>query len=259
MRELKVQLDRIEISSGECFVVRDDLLAGGTKERACADFLRVLSDRVGTEFVYASPFCGFAQVALARACEELGQQAVIFAARDPNFEELKPHEYSRLAESKGARVIVCETLFDAHSKSLQYAEQTGAVLVPLGFDHPEFRRLLSEALTAVWESIRASSNDAIQRLWVPVGSGTLAKCLRTVVPKQIELKLINVNVLKTEDSRMMEVMKLKNSTFENAPEEFEQPSSAVPPVPSNLHYDAKLWQFLMQKGRRGDAWWNVAR
>lgn len=255
MATIDLFLDRVE----DFYVVRDDLLAGGTKERACRDFLAELAAGEDREFVYASPFCGFAQVALARACADLGQRCVLFAARDPNFEDKRAHEYSKLAASFGAEVVVCDSLTEAHAQSLKFAEERGSLIVPLGFDHPGFRRLLTASLKSVWSEILKQSGAVPQRLWLPVGSGTLAKCLRAVVPASVELRLINVNVLRVEDSRLMEVMKLPNVQFESVPESFEEPSTSLPPVPSNLHYDAKLWQFLKREAREGDIWWNVAR
>lgn len=255
MSNSKLVLDRVD----DLLIVRDDLLAGGTKERACRQFLEELAGREDREFVYASPFCGFAQVALARACADLGQRCTLFVARDPHYEEKRPHEYSLLAASFGAELVVCETLHEAHAKTLEYANESGALVVPLGFDHPGFRRILTSELNAVWAQILETTTLPPARLWLPVGSGTLAKCLRAVVPTSVELRLINVNVLKVEDTRLMEVMKLPNVRFENAPELFDEPSSVMPPIPSNLHYDAKLWRFLKKEGRAGDLWWNVAR
>src|SRR6185295_15323322 len=56
-------------------VVRDDLLPGGTKRRA----LHVLFDE-HTEYVYAGPVYGYAQVALAYAAADACKKATIFCA-----------------------------------------------------------------------------------------------------------------------------------------------------------------------------------
>src|SRR5688500_1651242 len=76
-------LDRLAVSKGHVWVVRDDILEGGTKQRAAVPFLRELIAGGARELAYASPFCGFAQVALAAACRELGLRATIVAERDP--------------------------------------------------------------------------------------------------------------------------------------------------------------------------------
>jgi hypothetical protein len=258
-RRFDVRVDRLEIPSKTLFVVRDDLLPGGTKERACRSFLESLDAQGNSAFVYASPFCGFAQVALARAASSLGREAVLFAARDPFQKGSCAHEYTRLAESFGATVFICQDLKEATVRAIAYAKASSDCLVPLGFDHPSFRAELIRALKDVWGRVLAESERPPQALWLPVGSGTLAKCMRQVVSREIELKLVNVNVLSEEDSRIMEVMKLPNSSYVRAQEKFEERCENLPPVPSNLHYDAKLWRLLVREGKSGDVWWNVAR
>ena len=254
-----VRVDRIVAGEKNLFVVRDDLLLGGTKERACVSFLENLGGSEDEEFVYASPFCGFAQVALARSAQVLGQTSVVFAARDPHFDDLRMHTYSKLAESLGAKIILCESLAEAHEQSVAYAAESGSYLVPLGFDHPEFRSALKAAIKTVWAKIERSVGQPIRRLWLPVGSGTLAKCLREVIPPNVEMHLVNVNVLTESDSRIQAVIELPNTVYQTAPESFNEACEHMPEIPSNLHYDAKLWRFLSAEGEDGDLWWNVAR
>lgn len=254
-----VQVDRIMNGDKALFVVRDDLLTGGTKERACVSFLEVLADGADLEFVYASPFCGFAQVALARSAQVLGQRSIIFAARDPHFEDTRAHEYTKLAETLGAKIILSNTLQEAHEQSIAYAKSSGSFLVPLGFDHPAFREALKAAIKSIWMKIENQIGGNVRRLWLPVGSGTLAKCLREVIPQNIEMHLVNVNVLGEQDARIQTVMELPNTVYQSAPEGFNERCEFKPEIPSNLHYDAKLWRFLQAKGQDGDLWWNVAR
>ena len=79
----------------DIFVVRDDLLAGGTKAR----FAGPLFDGVD-EVVYASPAEGGAQTALAIIAEQLGKRATIFVAR-----RKVPHARARMAKAHGRRFI----------------------------------------------------------------------------------------------------------------------------------------------------------
>lgn len=57
-------------------VVRDDLLPGGTKQRASAPFIQDMVNIGYSHFVYASPFAGFAQVALAYTCRMLNVRCI---------------------------------------------------------------------------------------------------------------------------------------------------------------------------------------
>src|SRR5262249_48448401 len=63
---------------GEIFVVRDDLIPGGTKRRVLAQEIRQFG---AAECVYASPAYGYAQIAIAHTCRSLGVQATIFVAK----------------------------------------------------------------------------------------------------------------------------------------------------------------------------------
>jgi hypothetical protein len=45
----------------------------------------------------------------------------------------------------------------------------------------------------------------------------------------------------------------------SAEQEFSEMATNRPPVPSNIHYDAKLWSFVKSHAQDGDLWWNVAR
>lgn len=94
---------------------------------------------------------------------------------------------------------------------------------------------------------------------LPVGSGTLAKTLRAVVPPQITIKCVNVRVLEDSDLRLQQVQQLDNVEFYSSNLVFAEAATTLPSVPSNLYYDAKLWSFIDSHGESGDVWWNVAR
>ncbi|MGB1077794.1 MAG: hypothetical protein ACPG05_05750, partial [Bdellovibrionales bacterium] len=50
----------------------------------------------------------------------------------------------------------------------------------------------------------------------------------------------------------------KNVTAYHAPEKYHQKARILPPYPSALHTDAKVWQFVEEYGQEGDAIWNLA-
>ncbi|HVK60991.1 MAG TPA: hypothetical protein VM432_05555 [Bdellovibrionales bacterium] len=59
----EIQIDALNIRGSRLHVVRDDLLKAGTKQRAAIPYLLDLRKDGFEEFVYASPFSGFAQIA----------------------------------------------------------------------------------------------------------------------------------------------------------------------------------------------------
>ncbi|RYZ79617.1 MAG: hypothetical protein EOP06_26860, partial [Proteobacteria bacterium] len=77
------QIEPLPIMSGSGFVVRDDLLIGGTKQRAIIPFITELRQQGYDNFFYASPFCGFAQIALATAVQLLGVECTIYCEKAP--------------------------------------------------------------------------------------------------------------------------------------------------------------------------------
>ncbi len=60
-----VILETRSIGNCDIWIAREDLLPGGTKQRAVIPYLRELSALGYRQLAYASPFCGYAQVALA--------------------------------------------------------------------------------------------------------------------------------------------------------------------------------------------------
>ena len=267
----EVKVDQVNLESGPSIhVVRDDLLGGGTKERACRPFLESLMRDGAREFVYASPFCGFAQVALAKSAKELGARCTIFAEEAPAG---GAHEFTELARSYGAKIRLTSNLSeasiqaqaaerDAHTfremfpDGSMFTHRASVINIPLGFDHRAFHQAFHVALQDAWSQI---SYLDLKRIWLPVGSGTLARCFRSIAPPRIEINLVDVGVLPQKDDRIRMLTDLPNTRYMKAPEKFIEEAVEMPPIPSNKHYDAKLWAFLNENARSGDLWWNVAR
>jgi hypothetical protein len=69
-----------ELSCGskKFFVIRDDFLPAGTKGRAMVDYMRNSS---ATDFIYAGPVTGYAQVVLAYAASLCSKRAHIFVEK----------------------------------------------------------------------------------------------------------------------------------------------------------------------------------
>ena len=61
------------------FVVRDDLLPSGTKGRAMVDFMK---RSPATDFIYAGPSTGYAQIVVAYAAALCGKRAHVFVEKN---------------------------------------------------------------------------------------------------------------------------------------------------------------------------------
>ena len=242
-------------------VLRDDLLPGGSKQRAALPYLRELLAQGWQHFAYASPFCGFAQVALAAAARQLGVVCHLFCAADAaHLPQLRRHEFSELARSMGAELRLFADLAQAQAAAGRFvAEGPQRYEVPLGFADDGFLRLMAQEAAWVWTEVVAQLGRKPPRVWVAVGSGTLSRCLRQMLPDDVELMGVNARVLDPADGRLSSLQCLPRLQLLHADEAFHEPALQTPPVPSNAHYDAKLWRHLVRQGRDGDLWWNVAR
>jgi len=213
-------------------IVRDDLLPGGTKRRILP---AVLSG--AAEFVYASPAYGFAQIALAYACRDLGRQATIFTAQRKVM-----HPRTAEAARAGAKIVMIPVgyLSVVQARARAYAALTGAELLPFGFKIPTFVEFLAALACGL------PLNPA--EVWTVAGSGTLTLALQRAWP---EARFHAVKVGKED-------INTGRATVHVAPERFEKDAREPPPFPSCSNYDAKAWRFLRRLAAPGALFWNVA-
>lgn len=249
-------LSELPIEAGTVHVVRDDLLPGGTKQRAVGDYLRDALAQGATSFVYASPPPGFAQVALAYVCGQLGVRCVLFCAQTGG--EL--HEFSLLAGSYGATVHPCSTLEVAEKEACVHQHTTlGCRKLPLGFAEPCYVGHLRDAVVREWATITDTLGREPRRVWLPVGSATLGTVFADALGDRVALQCVDVRILDPHDHRIRALTARPGVTMHRTPERFHDPCATHPPVPANTHYDAKLWPLIQSHATDGDLWWNVAR
>jgi hypothetical protein len=237
-------------------VAREDLLPGGTKQRATRGFLQDAITDGATSFVYASPAPGFAQVALAYTCQRLAVECVLFC------EQLggEYHEFSLLAQSYGTTIHPCATLDVAEKEAQAYRDRTvGARKVPLGLADPVYLSHLRECLAREWVHLTQDLGFEPRRIWLPVGSATLSTTFSDVLPGHVSLLCVDVRILRSDDRRLRELAGRPRVTIYRTGEQFHQPCADEPSIPSNTHYDAKLWSLIKRHGADQDLWWNVAR
>lgn len=212
-------------------VVRDDLVPGGTKRRVLGPLLAGAD-----EWVYASPAQGYAQVALAHACRELGKRATVFVAG-----RALPHARTAEAIAAGANIREVRpgymTVVTARARA--YAAEAGAGLLPFGFDTPPF----VAALAALARSLGLAPSE----VWCVAGSGTLSRALQLAWPDAAHHAV-----------RIGAAPDAGRARLYLAPEPFERDAREPPPFPSCPNYDAKAWRFIMRHASAGSVFWNVA-
>ncbi|MFN7453940.1 MAG: hypothetical protein ACK5RO_04700 [Pseudobdellovibrionaceae bacterium] len=254
----KVVITSLDTQLGKLQVVRDDLLPGGTKQRAALPWLKELSAFGFKNFVYASPFCGYAQVALAIACSELNLNCTLFCERDKRQKQHSFHPFSLKAQQYGATLFMCESLEEAQQKANVFSPTSDSTTyhIPLGFNSNRFRSILEEELSYQWQEILRLHPET-ESVWLTVGSGTLASVMDRILPSHIHLNCVNVNILSAGDERLKKLTTLKRVEMLTAPMSFHQEANKKPNLPSNVFYDAKVWQFAYQAAGNGHIWWNV--
>ena len=168
------------------YVLRDDLLPGGTKS-ILIDSLLVNHHDVN-EFVYASPCYGGFQIALSIFCKNNNKKATIFCAerkiRHPNTEICiqnganvieVPYGYLSVVEKHAREYVSRKQMYQATNDT--EGGVLGAPLVPLkiafGANSPENINIISSRAKRVIESFSEIYGTLPDEIWCAVGSGTL--------------------------------------------------------------------------------------
>jgi hypothetical protein len=207
------------------FVLRDDLLPGGTKYRGLINFLETIPDK---EIAYAGTVMGYGALALAHACNTLGKTAHIVIAGESTHPMIE-----RLGVA-GARLHLSPraTIERLHEQ----AKTLNARCLPPGFATPEFEMSLAE-------SLRSVDVSTYPEIWSVAVTGTVSNALRRAFPDKI--------------IRTVSVVKSTQGDYQ-APEKYHQSAKSPPPWPACPHTDAKLWQSAQKHATPGTLLWNTA-
>jgi hypothetical protein len=220
---------------GRYWVVRDDLLPGGTKVRAV---LPLMAASPVAEFIYAGPAQGYAQLALALCARRLGRRAAVFTAARREL-----HPVTLAAQAAGARIVQVQygRLSVVRARALAYAQQTGAELLPFGLD-------VTQCLQSIAAAARTLPVSPVE-VWTVAGSGVLTRALQLVWPQaRFNAVLVGRQGCDTGNARR---------GVYDAP--FDTPARISPPFPSVPTYDAKGWEVMEQeRAPEGALFWNVA-
>lgn len=216
------------------FVLRDDLLPGGTKRRA----LPVLLAGNAQEYVYTSPVYGYAQIALAHTAKAAKKRVTIFCAA-----RRVKHPRTLEAIAAGANVIEVPcgymSVVQKHARDYCPVFNSDRLLLPFGLDTPVF---INE-LAGIARSLPIRPTE----VWTVVGSGCLSRALQLAWPRAA-FHAVRVGAEPNAGRAKLYV----------APEKFEQDARLPPPFPSCINYDAKAWRFIQAHARPGALFWNVA-
>lgn len=225
---------------GRFSIVRDDLLEGGSKTR----FLPYLI-KGAKEVVFGGPFCGGAPHALSVLGREQGFKVTLFFAA-----RLHMHPRQVAAQKNGAKLIFVRPgyMTTVQKRARDYAQETGALFLPLGFDLPA----AEDPFVAVMQSVRREYGSPDQ-VWCCAGSGMLARCLSKAFPDS-EIVAVAVGLASRHNAQAFG----PNVTLLSSRYKFEEQTRIAAPFPSCPNYDRKAWEICSKAARGSVLFWNVA-
>jgi hypothetical protein len=221
------------------FVVRDDLLGGGSKMRFIDNMIKTWPYK---EFVYgSSPATGYAQISFAKVAAKYGKKAVIFMAqRDMN--NLHPYQQEAINSGADMRWVPNGMLSVTEKRAKDYVKEdtTNRVLIPIGGDHVD-------VLACIIKVARYNIGMVPDEVWTVGSSGTLTRGLQLAWPNT------KFNVVTVGHKGNYGRAKVYNCDIP-----FNKPAKMLPPFPSAPTYDAKAWEFIMKHRGTGTVlFWNV--
>ncbi len=228
-------------------VVRDDLLGVGSKVRGLDYIIGHMPDFKNTkEWVFGScPATGYAQISLPYVCNRYGKKAVLFMAARKR-ENYHIYQTKGLALGADYRWVPNGMLNVTERRAKDYVLENSQErsLLPLGLEH----------VTVMACFIKVARDLPIQpkEFWTVGSSGTLNRSLQLAWP-DAEAHVVSVG-------HKMSERQIGRAIFHRSPYKFDRPVKPedVPPYPSAITYDAKVWAFVKEHASPGALIWNVA-
>lgn len=218
-------------------VLRDDLLAGGTKSILMPS---IIGD--SDEYVYASPVYGGFQIALSEYCKTVGKKATIFCAKRKEM-----HPNTKQCLNAGANVIEvkCGYLSVVEKHARDYCQQTGAIKLEFGANTRENKILIGNRVRQVIKEI----GHEPKYIFCAIGSGTLVE---SILQATITAKNYGVVVGKEYTNEHERLTILKHHL------NFDKESKFVAGFKSMPNYDLKAFEYCLKYKQSDDVlFWNV--
>ena len=221
-------------------VIRDDALEGGTKSRGLPALFGAYPEV--SEWVYASPTTGYAQIALAYCAKQTGRKATVFV---PKRAKLSPYTQRAIEWGADIRQVNMGFLKNCQRAAARYVEgqaNKACRLVPFGVNHPAMTAEITKAAKLLPEDPK--------EVWCVFGSGTLTRSLQKAWPNaEHNIVLVGREPSMGETGIAAHVFRAK--------EGFSQNAKIQPPFTCVANYDAKAWQFVLRYAEDGAYFWNV--
>lgn len=224
------------------FVVRDDLLGVGSKVRFI-DYLIKTTDCDEWVFGGANPI-GWGPISLTHVCNRYGKRATFFMAAR---KEPTPVQQRVLDMGGTINWLKMGMLNVTLARAKQYHDEDPSHrrILPLGLNHPT-------VIGSIIKVARSLTLPPISQIWCVASSGTLARGLQLAFPE--------IPAIIVQTGHKMNQDEIGRAIAFVSPYKFDKPVKPqdAPPYPSVPEYDAKLWPFYKQYGKKDALIWNVA-
>lgn len=213
-------------------IVRDDVLGVGSKVRALDYLIKTIPQN---EIVFGScPATGYAQISLPYVASKYGKKVTLFMAKR-SMDKL--HSFQKKGIELGANYewVPDGMLAVTQKRARDYADAdpTNRYLLPIGLEHD----------TVIGSFIKVARNtfdmNYPKTVWSVGSSGTLNRSLQYAFPNA-EVHVVSVG-------HKMSEREIGRAIFHRSPYKFDKPvkKEHIPPYPSALEYDAKLWHVMI--------------
>ena len=231
----------------EYYIVRDDILEGGSKRRFIDRLIRESIEDGVEELVYGGcPANGYAQLSLTLQTKQYNKKSIFFMAKR-SMDNLHPYQKQALEYGADIRWVSNGMLSVTLSRAKKYhlENPNKRKLLPLGLEDP---RVIND----IKELAKTIDLD-ISEIWSVGSSGTLTRGLQSAFP-YLDVNVVSVGHKMSE--REIGRAKLYKSKYKFTDEVKE---NERPPFPSVLTYDAKAWSVMKEYAKPNALFWNVGK
>ena len=226
------------------YVVRDDLLPGGTKSILLSEINKENPDT--KEFVYASPVYGGFQIALSIYCKSHNKKATIFCAK-----RTKQHANTLKCIENGANVIEVDYgyLSVVEKKAREYCIGKPYVeKIIFGASTHKNKLIIAKRVQQVMKTIPFIPDE----IWCAIGSGTLISGI-LLGTRNINIVGVQVGAEFKEEHTHLRIIKY--------PKSFDKESKIKIDFPSMPNYDLKAFELCLKdfelNSTKKILFWNV--
>ena len=250
---MDLRIESYSTKNGVRHVIRDDLLYGGTKQRAGLNYIKATMTNKTTTLLYTSSYNGYGPVVCALVAKELGLKAIVILSLkafgnsyNSTVTQAEQSTTVKKCRELGATVIYCITWHDLVQQGKTLSEDPAVYWIPLGFKDKIYVDYLITSLKSIVP-------PNIKRLWVVGGSGVLCLALSKILPSST-IFLVPVDLSSTSYGKLHSYV----SPQSNVKIIKTLAQIIDTPYPTIKGYDSRAWDASVEYGKEGDYVWNVA-